>query len=251
MGKRGGKGRVRFDAEAENDAAGSAGRSIAATPGSGGASPQVSPGKTPASHLRPLSLAEVTAPGMLLSPRPGSASTPVQLFTARKGVLDSMDGGLGSTARRCSDSANDGAWGMVASASGMAVAGVTGPREESIKVVVRIRPASDKEAADGDGACLQHTGRQTLTLMTASEPAYHTFDYVAGPDSTQEQLFKVGGLQKRPGAVAVVEILLPAGRLASSASQPPVHVQVVGRPMAENALAGFNSTVLAYGQVGR
>lgn len=56
---------------------------------------------------------------------------------------------------------------------------------------MRIRPPSEKEMAGGGGACLQHTGWKTLTLVTAPEPAYHTFNAVFGPDSSQEQLFKV------------------------------------------------------------
>ncbi|KAL4429576.1 hypothetical protein ABPG77_008625 [Micractinium sp. CCAP 211/92] len=63
--------------------------------------------------------------------------------------------------------------------------------------------------------CVLHTGVDTLTLLTSPEPTYHTLDYVAGPGSSQEHMFKV-----------------------------------VGRPIVENALAGFNSTIFAYGQTG-
>ena len=85
--------------------------------------------------------------------------------------------------------------------------------DDRVKVVVRIRPPSEREAAEP--ACLQHTGVDTLTLLSSSEPSYFTLDHVAGAASTQHQMFKV-----------------------------------VGRPIVENALAGFNSTIFAYGQTG-
>lgn len=39
--------------------------------------------------------------------------------------------------------------------------------------------------------CVLHTGVDTLTLLTSPEPTYHTLDYVAGPGSSQEHMFKV------------------------------------------------------------
>ena len=54
----------------------------------------------------------------------------------------------------------------------------------------------------------------TLNLKAKPLPMPFTFDAVLGEDSTQEQMF-----------------------------------MVVGRPLAEAALRGFNSTVFAYGQV--
>lgn len=81
------------------------------------------------------------------------------------------------------------------------------------QVVVRIRPPGPgREAAEP--SCLQHTGADTLTLLTA-EPTYHTLDHVLGPSASQHQCFKV-----------------------------------VGRPLVETVLGGYNATVMTYGQTG-
>eukprot|EP00887_Chlorella_sp_A99_P006286 scaffold3.g6286.t1 len=164
-----------------------------------------SPSKAPASvsRLRPLDLPADAGFASPFSPA-SQGSTPV-LFTAHKGTAwmarESQDG---------------------APAAPAAPAATPDGREESIKVIVRVRPLNDMEqqplrslaAAEGGGVGVQKTSAQTLMVLT-SESAHHTFDHVAGASSSQEHLFKI-----------------------------------VGRPMAEHALAGFNSTVLAYGQTG-
>ncbi|EFN54214.1 hypothetical protein CHLNCDRAFT_10962, partial [Chlorella variabilis] len=85
--------------------------------------------------------------------------------------------------------------------------------DDSIKVVLRIRPPTGKETAEA--ACLQHTGVDTLTLLTNPEPTFYTLDHVAGGSQAQAHMHKV-----------------------------------VGRPIVDNVLAGFNSTIIAYGQTG-
>ena len=86
----------------------------------------------------------------------------------------------------------------------------TQPDHARAQVVVRIRPAGPTEPA-----CLQHTGADTLTLLTAPEASHYSLDHVLG----------------------------------ASAGQAQVH-KVIGRPIVDNCLAGYNSTVIAYGQTG-
>lgn len=120
---------------------------------------------------------------------PGAASTP-QLFTHRKGLFSSLD-----------------------ATGGASPAGMPSAPDDSVKVVLRIRPSSKRD--EGEAMCLQQTGVNMLSLFTAPEPTHYTLDHVAGPSSTQASLFKV-----------------------------------VGRPIVENTLAGFHSCVIAYGQTG-
>lgn len=71
---------------------------------------------------------------------------------------------------------------------------------------MRIRPPSFKEHEDG--VCCLHTSPETMTLVTSPENCHYTYDHVAGPTGTQEQLFKV-----------------------------------VGRPIVDNVIEGYNSTI--------
>ena len=143
---------------------------------------------------------------LTLAPMPGlqplfsPADTP-QLFTQRKSLFASGSPSAGGES------------GALATPGKPSAAAAAAAGDDRVKVVVRIRPPSEREAAEP--ACLQHTGVDTLTLLSSSEPSYFTLDHVAGAASTQHQMFKV-----------------------------------VGRPIVENALAGFNSTIFAYGQTG-
>ena len=85
--------------------------------------------------------------------------------------------------------------------------------DDCIKVVARIRPPAPREA--GEAPCLQHTAADTLTLLSQPEAAHYSLDHVAGASSTQQQLYKV-----------------------------------VGRPIVDNVLSGYNACLIAYGQTG-
>jgi hypothetical protein len=125
----------------------------------------------------------------LWSPGLGSATTP-QLFSQRKPWMPAIGESPTGTGPSSPAAADD-----------------------SVKVVVRIRPISGRQEA-GE-TCLRHTGPSTLALLTQPEPFCFTADHVMGPAGSQLHLYKV-----------------------------------VGRPIVENALAGFNSCVVAYGQTG-
>ncbi|KAL0021379.1 hypothetical protein WJX77_010218 [Trebouxia sp. C0004] len=84
---------------------------------------------------------------------------------------------------------------------------------ENIKVVIRVRPLQIKGTASEE--CLRRSGSKHVTLLVGSDDTTFTFDHVAGPQTTQEQFFRV-----------------------------------VGRPMVENVLSGYNSCIFAYGQTG-
>lgn len=92
-------------------------------------------------------------------------------------------------------------------------------QSENIRVACRIRPPSAREQAEATSLGLE---RCVLTPEGSDErsviqvgKAQFTFDYIAGEASTQEELF-----------------------------------EVVGRPMAQAVMHGYNGTVLAYGQTG-
>lgn len=71
--------------------------------------------------------------------------------------------------------------------------------DDRVKVVVRIRPAGPREAAEPP--CLQHTGADTMTLLSNPEASYFTLDHVLGASATQHQVFKV----RDGGAVACLD----------------------------------------------
>ncbi|MCO5553180.1 hypothetical protein L7F22_006701 [Adiantum nelumboides] len=88
-------------------------------------------------------------------------------------------------------------------------------RDHNVQVIVRIRPLNISEtAANGTSTCLRQESPHALTWLGQPESRF-TFDHVACPSTTQEQLFQVAGL-----------------------------------PMVENCIQGYNSTVFAYGQTG-
>lgn len=86
---------------------------------------------------------------------------------------------------------------------------VPGTSDSGVKVIVRMRPPQ-KERDEGD-VIVQKTSGDSLSINGQT----FTFDSVADPEATQEDIF-----------------------------------QLVGSPLVENCLAGFNSSVFAYGQTG-
>lgn len=85
----------------------------------------------------------------------------------------------------------------------------------SIKVVVRVRPRNDREASMGGAICVQPQNSNSVRLISPAEPHAFSFDYVAGEDTSQQDIF-----------------------------------EVAGRPIVENCLKGFNGCLFAYGQTG-
>ncbi|XP_024389740.1 uncharacterized protein [Physcomitrium patens] len=87
--------------------------------------------------------------------------------------------------------------------------------DHNVQVVVRTRPISTKEATKQDVArCLRQESAHAITWLGQPETRF-TFDHVAGENISQEKLF-----------------------------------EVVGLPIVENCMAGYNSCMFAYGQTG-
>ncbi|CAI7838627.1 unnamed protein product [Closterium sp. NIES-53] len=93
--------------------------------------------------------------------------------------------------------------------------------DSNIQVIVRVRPPAGPELTGypGPGAkCVAQDGPKSLFLVNpdrAGAAEQFTFDHAAGESATQEDLF-----------------------------------EVAGRPIVENCLSGYNSTMFAYGQTG-
>jgi chromosome segregation ATPase len=94
------------------------------------------------------------------------------------------------------------------------------PEDGSIKVFIRLRPSSPQQQTGEGEQCVKledtndaNTTSHSLTLLSSSEPTTYTYDHIAPPDTTQDQVFKA-----------------------------------VGRPMVDHVLAGFNASILCYGQ---
>mmetsp|Transcript_47830 Transcript_47830/g.126693 ORF Transcript_47830/g.126693 Transcript_47830/m.126693 type:complete len:1430 (-) Transcript_47830:91-4380(-) len=83
-----------------------------------------------------------------------------------------------------------------------------------IRVYVRVRPAIDRESVASRRVVQVDTARRTVTLLTDPCKEF-TFDGVAGEHTTQEEVF-----------------------------------HLVGRPVAEACLNGFNGSIYVYGQTG-
>ncbi|KAL5215716.1 hypothetical protein ABZP36_007117 [Zizania latifolia] len=92
-----------------------------------------------------------------------------------------------------------------------------GPAPDSgVQVAVRIRPPCQVEEETGEnGRAPEFCVRKTATNSVAIQGQDITFDAVADVASTQEDIFKL-----------------------------------VGSPLVENCLSGFNSSIFAYGQTG-
>ncbi|CAK9265534.1 unnamed protein product [Sphagnum jensenii] len=87
--------------------------------------------------------------------------------------------------------------------------------DHNVQVLVRMRPLSSIEAANQEFLkCLRQESAHTVTWLGQPESQF-TFDHVAGEKISQEKLFNV-----------------------------------VGLPMVENCMAGYNSCMFAYGQTG-
>ncbi|CAI5503779.1 unnamed protein product [Closterium sp. Naga37s-1] len=93
--------------------------------------------------------------------------------------------------------------------------------DSNIQVIVRVRPPAGPELTGypGPGAkCVAQDGPRSLFLVNpdrAGATEQFTFDHVAGESASQEDLF-----------------------------------ELAGRPIVENCLGGYNSTMFAYGQTG-
>uniref|UniRef100_M4EHR9 Kinesin motor domain-containing protein n=1 Tax=Brassica campestris TaxID=3711 RepID=M4EHR9_BRACM len=86
--------------------------------------------------------------------------------------------------------------------------GVAGVSDSGVKVIVRVKPPSKGEEEE---MIVKKISSDALSINDHT----FTFDSIADPDSTQDEIF-----------------------------------QLVGAPLVENCLAGFNSSVFAYGQTG-
>ncbi|KAL3147252.1 hypothetical protein ABBQ32_002745 [Trebouxia sp. C0010 RCD-2024] len=91
---------------------------------------------------------------------------------------------------------------------------------DNVKVVTRIRPPSQTELdAGGEGAevCVSQVGARGVAVTTqrSAQPYEFAYDHVSGALGSQEDLF-----------------------------------MLAGHPIVENCLAGYNSSIFAYGQTG-
>ncbi|ESQ37288.1 hypothetical protein EUTSA_v10002371mg [Eutrema salsugineum] len=86
--------------------------------------------------------------------------------------------------------------------------GIAGVSDSGVKVIVRMKPPSKGEEEE------MIVKKISSDALTINEHTF-TFDSIADPESTQDEIF-----------------------------------QLVGAPLVENCLAGFNSSVFAYGQTG-
>lgn len=86
---------------------------------------------------------------------------------------------------------------------------------ECVRVVVRIRPLSSKELADGRKAVVKaHSGRKEISILNPENesegPRTFTFDQTYGDDSTQKEVY-----------------------------------ETTAAPIVESVLSGFNGTIFA------
>mmetsp|Transcript_571 Transcript_571/g.870 ORF Transcript_571/g.870 Transcript_571/m.870 type:complete len:1572 (+) Transcript_571:427-5142(+) len=87
---------------------------------------------------------------------------------------------------------------------------------DNVRVVVRVRPLSERELLEGAARkCVTVQQNSSLVLDIKPEPKRFTYDYVADETTTQQELF-----------------------------------EVVGKPISNSCLTGYNGTIFAYGQTG-
>eukprot|EP01083_Nonionella_stella_P023526 65115_1 len=86
---------------------------------------------------------------------------------------------------------------------------------ESVRVFLRVRPPIEREQQRGYQQCVEVRGDNVMSLKGGPSPHEFTYDYVAGVDTTQEEVFRK-----------------------------------VGKPITDSCLAGYNTTIFAYGQTG-
>jgi kinesin family protein 15 len=90
-----------------------------------------------------------------------------------------------------------------------------GVSDDSIQVFIRVRPPDPHLKTDLDNAQILDVSPPDSILFNSKEPKTFTYDRVAGPASTQEEVFSN-----------------------------------VGRPIIESCMRGYNGTIFAYGQTG-
>ncbi|MCO5611484.1 hypothetical protein L7F22_065737 [Adiantum nelumboides] len=84
-------------------------------------------------------------------------------------------------------------------------------QDNGVKVIIRLRPCNQKEEAEEVTQIVEKVSMDSLSLADQN----FTFDHVAGQESSQQAMF-----------------------------------EMVGKPLVENCLQGFNSSIFAYGQTG-
>ncbi|KAI5076831.1 hypothetical protein GOP47_0008896 [Adiantum capillus-veneris] len=84
-------------------------------------------------------------------------------------------------------------------------------QDNGVKVIIRLRPCNQKEEAEEATQIVEKISLDSLSLADQN----FTFDHVAGQESSQDAVF-----------------------------------EIVGKPLVENCLQGFNSSIFAYGQTG-
>lgn len=87
---------------------------------------------------------------------------------------------------------------------------------DNIRVVVRLRPRSEREGGMAGGSLVvQPQGSTAVQVASQPEPHSFSFDYVAGDAASQDTIFRVAG-----------------------------------EPIVDNCLRGYNGCIFAYGQTG-
>ncbi|KAL3144137.1 hypothetical protein ABBQ32_003927 [Trebouxia sp. C0010 RCD-2024] len=86
---------------------------------------------------------------------------------------------------------------------------------DNVQVIVRVRPLNDRETFLGGGMCIQQVASSTIKVLSAPDTPHFTFDAVVDMSVQQEGVFAV-----------------------------------VGKPIVDNCLTGYNSCIFAYGQTG-
>ncbi|XP_028392417.1 kinesin-like protein KIF15 isoform X2 [Dendronephthya gigantea] len=90
-----------------------------------------------------------------------------------------------------------------------------GISDDNIKVYVRVRPPDSYANEIDHKPCLEVTSRTSLTLFSKPDPKVFTYDQVADPNTTQEEVFTY-----------------------------------VAKKIIDGCLEGYNGTIFAYGQTG-
>jgi kinesin family protein 15 len=119
-------------------------------------------------------------------------------------------------------------------------------------VIVRLRPLNKKEAAEEATMVVQKLSANSLSLAEQQ----FTFDAVAGESESQVSMepVKVGDYLLLNFLLVSVQIGGDSAIFEFCSDNVLMVVQeavfkMVGLPMVENCLAGFNSSIFAYGQV--
>lgn len=120
-----------------------------------------------------------------------------------------------------------------------------------IQVLIRIRPINSMESAlQGNGRCLTQESSHTLTWTGHPETRF-TFDHVAC-ETTSQVRFSEGKLclpKERDAAISLLIYTFSSTPEVRSLDEQETLFNVVGLPMVENCMSGYNSCMFAYGQV--